>query len=556
MTCKYDQKTKSIVAISNNDNLKEKLIYQGICYWWFMDRWLYDSVNPNMISSLSKYQKILLFNQKYFQHVFLPIELGAHLLSKTLTCNQKRKQDYLNNQSNQKYIVMHSLINQWRIDSSVNDNKKRLINSYYQDIIHKLPNDIVPVMLSSDIYDAVSMISHIKKLCSVSKSSNEDINVLIRYWSVKIWIEEIQSRKYFKNIWNFLKNDKVWFQKLSICTGVEIVHLKSLIEYYLLCIIPRWVTHNLLLEKYITDIKPSVIVISHEQTFSGRSLIFLGKKHHIPTIGIQHGIIPEFHSGYLYHTQAEMPTDPLDDALSYPLPDMTLVWGEHDYNILRDKGYYPKDKILITGNQRYDNIITANEKYSRAEFCNKYNIDSATKIILWTTQSHGWSMEENISYFEEIFNAISKINSLTLIIKQHPNETIIHRNLIQNFMDKFNHIHVIVPPKEADTTELIFISDLTILKNSTSGQEAVIFHKPLIVLDFSNNPDSVYYVKEGVAVGVYEHGELKNILYYCLNSNPITTEKQDAYIRKYMYKIDGCAAKRCTDIIQAHLYHY
>lgn len=546
MPCQYNHITKSLLFMDNESNIKNLLTYEGICYWWFMDRWLYDTVTPEYAKERKTIAKIVLLINRFFPQINLLLEMCAHILSSlfiTPTC-------HIDNE-NKPYqpIFFHTFLGQWRMETE--NNISKLTNVYYQGIMHELPNNIVPVLCSSEIYGVITL--NFRNYLKIRKTVGSEMIFPISYWSIKVWKKERQAQNYFKRQWNFLnKNDK-WFQKLSLCTGVDTSLLRLLVHFWLVCCLPLWVTYNNLVEMLLVNKNPKAMLISQEQTPQGRGLLLIAKKHGIPTIGLQHGIIPEHHSGYLYHTKNDMITDNNNKMISFPIPDKTLVWGEKEYNDLIDIGFYPPDSLSIIGNPRYDKLASSSKIYSREIFCKKYKINSSKKLILWTTQSHGWSMEENNAYFDEIFYTISKLPDVALIIKQHPYESIKYYYLIQKYIKKYNHIQVIIPPKNSNTTEMIFACDLVILKNSGSGQEAVVFHKSLIVLDFSKNPDSGHYVKEGVAIGVYERGELSKKLKYCLNFTAISTEKQDAYVKKYMYKIDGDSAKRCVAIIQQYL---
>jgi len=80
--------------------------------------------------------------------------------------------------------------------------------------------------------------------------------------------------------------------------------------------------------------------------------------------------------------------------------------------------------------------------------------------------------------------------------------------------------------------------------------EAVALKKPLIVLNLSRKPDLVEYVKEGVAIGIYDKDDLKITIEKLLKDDINLVKNRDGYVKKYLYKIDGKATERIVDAIK------
>jgi hypothetical protein len=204
--------------------------------------------------------------------------------------------------------------------------------------------------------------------------------------------------------------------------------------------------------------------------------------------------------------------------------------------------------VIVTGQPRYDIVHDANSVYSKESFCRRYNIKSDNKIILWDTQSHGLSNEENTKSFEAVFGAMQKLKGATLIVKQHPAEGEEYTKIMSGYIRDYE-IDALITPKNSDTLEQIFVSDLMITRASTAAIEAVALNKPVIVLNLSGEPDPVEYVKEGVACGVYKRGDLEPAILKLLEEDPLSKSRKQ-YIRKYLYEIDGKATERVVDIIR------
>jgi|GEM_PF-1139741 len=206
------------------------------------------------------------------------------------------------------------------------------------------------------------------------------------------------------------------------------------------------------------------------------------------------------------------------------------------------------ENVIVTGLPRYDILASASKIYSKPEFLYRYNISSSHKIIHWSTQCHVLSDEENAANFAEIFGAMRYLKDVTLVIKQHPAENERYTNLIQKYVADYG-ISAIIPPKDSDTYEQLYVCDLMITKNSTTAIEAVALGKPVIILNLSGKPDIVEYVNEGVALGVYKPGCLLPAIENLLKNDSELGNKRKNYIENYLYKIDGKATERVVDII-------
>jgi surface carbohydrate biosynthesis protein len=183
--------------------------------------------------------------------------------------------------------------------------------------------------------------------------------------------------------------------------------------------------------------------------------------------------------------------------------------------------------------------------YDREQTLLKLGIDHNKKIILFTSQPV--TDEENFVLLQEIFDEFSKLSEdFHLIIKLHPAEDgRLHKNIAKNFKN-----YSII--QNIDIFEIINASDIVITYWSTTGLEAMVFGKPLIVLNLSGKPDKVDYVKEDAALGVYNKNNLSKSIMKCLDDsefNKKMIESQKKFIYKEAYKIDGHVAKRLLNIV-------
>lgn len=206
-------------------------------------------------------------------------------------------------------------------------------------------------------------------------------------------------------------------------------------------------------------------------------------------------------------------------------------------------------KVVVMGQPRYDVLTHADKIYDKSKIVSDLGLDPNKKIVLWCTQTHGQSLDENISNINAVYNTMASIkDDAQLLIKLHPDEDqkapLYHENTLYEPM---------ILKRNVDTYALLSICDLMITKNSTTAMEAVILNKPVIVLNLSGEPDRVNYVREGVALGVYNPAELSSTIKILLDDNSILNEKREEYIRKYLYKTDGKATERIVNLVKSLL---
>jgi len=204
--------------------------------------------------------------------------------------------------------------------------------------------------------------------------------------------------------------------------------------------------------------------------------------------------------------------------------------------------------LVVTGQPRYDILYHADKIYDKEKFFKKYNLNPDHKIILWTTQCHGLSEEENIKNFKTVFETMRNLKDVTLVIKQHPGEGRRYTKMIGKYLNKYK-LNAVVMPRDSDTYEQIFVCDLMMTRHSTTAMEAVALNKPVIILNLSGEPDPVEYVKEGVALGVYKEEDLKPVIERLLKDDSELAKNRKRYIEKYLYKIDGKATERVVKLI-------
>jgi hypothetical protein len=216
------------------------------------------------------------------------------------------------------------------------------------------------------------------------------------------------------------------------------------------------------------------------------------------------------------------------------------------------KGQFFNDakEIVIVGQPRYDFLRAAHDIYDRTKILENLGMDPGKLTLLWITQSHAMSEKERRETIVAVSAAVCGLGDVQLIVKPHPDED---QDFYSAELAPLLGKSCQIADKYSDTYSLLYASNLVITKDSTVGFEAVALDKPLIVLNLSGEPESVEYVKEGIAVGVYKEDDLLPALNRLLADDTELQKHREKFISDYLYRIDGRATERIANIVSKSL---
>ncbi len=537
--------------------LMELTTYNGVALWWFADVAFYN----------------YLFSQEYAdqcREAGLGRKIGANGLFRALVRLVYYISDYLF--AVIAYLVLLRFNRIKQVRSLRSEDKVILITG--EDIEWRTfyTGDRVEPVLSDQFFHAIirklnetgkyRIVSTFPIRCPYIPSIRVIINKC-KYWDVlhvpfnlffrcRIGGERSKAKHHFRKVWELLKDDKTLVSLLDLPEDPD-REIRKKIKNYFAYDRPEYVFAEFakfisMAEVMLESIRPAVIVIEDEYSVFERALIVAAKKKNVPCIAIQHGVIHELHKGYIYQT-GEISPDLSVKAPLVPTADVTAVYGQYHKELLTQAGGYPENAVVITGQPRYDRMADLDRESVRSKLIEEWRLDPSKKIVLWATQCHGISDAENKLNFHAVFGSISAIGDVQLIIKQHPGEPERYDTMIREHLEGYS-IDAHIVAKDADTLGLLAVSDLVLLKNSTTGLEAVALQKPLIVMNLGGQPDIVNYVQEGVACGVYRPEDLKPTIEQLLRDDSCLARNREEFIRKYLYRVDGKAAERVVALIE------
>ncbi len=539
--------------------LLELTTYRGVALWWFADVAFYYYLFNQEYTELGKEAgfgrkiKANKFFRAAIRRVYYLSDYFLALVAYLILLRYNRMKQIRPPRSEDKVILITGEDLEWRTFYTGDQIEPILSDQFFHTIIQKL-NESGKYRIISTYMFKYPYISSIRTL--VSKHKHWDVLhiPLNFFFRRQIGRERCEAKHHFRKVWEQLKGDQTFADLLKLPEDPD-GEIQRKIKNYFAYDRPEYVFAEFtkfisMAEVMLESIRPVVIVIENEYSVFERALVVAAKKKNIPCIAIQHGIIHELHKGYMYQA-GEISLDLSTRAPFVPTTDVTAVYGQYHKDLLTKVSSYPEDSVVVTGQPRYDRMTSLDRESTRSKLIEGWNLDPSKKVVLWTTQCHGISDSENKLNFHAVFESMSLVEDVQLIIKQHPGEPKRYDTMIREHLKGYS-IDAHIVAKDADTLGLLVVSDLVLLLNSTTGIEAVALQKPLIVMNLGGQPDVVNYVQEGVACGVYRAEDLRSVIEQLLHDDTCLARNREEFIRKYLYRVDGKATERVVALIERY----
>lgn len=523
----------SEAKVKKDKSIKDILNYENTSLWWFFYFDIYYKTRKYVVTKNNQKRNAKSFFPVFFGRSYILIKvIFRFLFGKIgeLLYNRKSKTTEI--------LVMSYPIN-WR--SATNPLLKNIkTDSMIGDVLKEVKNrKFIPIALDYDNSFGIDFKTMFEKIL-FTKGLWKPIET---YLTLDIIKTTYNACKIYDTEWRELKNNPNFIKSIQYNGSALFESLKHDFDILFKYRVFSAILYIELVKRAIEITNPKAIVITCEYCMFGRAVVIAGHIKGVPTLAIQHGVITPTHPGYIFNKE---------DKDKIILPDITCVYGQYYYDLLTKKSIYEPEQVIVTGQPRYDILHNIDKIYSKKRFMEKYGINPEHKIVLWTTQSHGLSDEENTKNLVAMFKAMQNLKNTTLIIKQHPGERKRDTKQIKQYLNAYK-INALLMDKKSNTYEQLFVCDLMITRHSTTAMEAVVLNKPVIVLNLNDGVDYAGYVKEGVAYGVYNEEYLTTTIEELLQDDSHLAENRDEYIKKYMYKIDGDASERVVDVIEKML---
>jgi UDP-N-acetylglucosamine 2-epimerase len=561
----HDQECREFVRIltttplENGQSIRQATEYDNLCLWWFADFEMIKlllGIPPHhhtdfMPAGLAFQGKLCRLPRWGFS--LLNIGFDFTRKSLLLLIQGLYEKEQLKTKNLKKPLILFNAEDlYWRSYCDPQTGQSEQTDIFFHPILkcaedHYHLNFVGTYPFVKYIYPPSEFSRATKTLVDRYKNGNIAYKSFNRYWNFRIASKEMKAGKLFRKRWKALENDPA-LKRLCVFKGVDRFGLiKKQLWFFFYILFPYIAKRLELARSLLSELNPDLLLLVNEYGHFERSLLIAAKERNIPVLAIQHGNFTPSHQGYIYHRDDISPDGAVTEPFC-PIPDLTTVWGSCFKRLLTETSAYPENKVVVTGNPGYDILSQIRESCTREDVLKPYQIDPSKKIVLWTTQSHGLTDEENQKNINAVNQAAGELPDCVFIIKQHPNEpekyTRFYESQKQSVLDNI----VIVPPK-ANILELILTCDMMMAKWSTTIIEAMAMDKDIVVLNLGSDRDRADYVRQNIAAGVYRADDLAETIRKIVDKRINLAEKRREYVHDYLYKVDAQATKRIVELI-------
>lgn len=287
-------------------------------------------------------------------------------------------------------------------------------------------------------------------------------------------------------------------------------------------------------EYVIENLSPNLLVAMEDITPIKRTICKSYKNHNIPSIIIQHGMVTKSMAGF-----GVMPLEAKVQA----------VWGLYSYNWHLERG---NKKQIITGNPSYDQIVPY--EFNKEDICNHLNLNPNKKIILITPGRFAnietkYTIEGEARLIRDLLKSLKYLTDEQIVVKLHPAYQEKYATIVSEIADEENIQILIV---KDNIWDLISICDILITFTSTTWLEAMLFDKPVLIVDTEYKEGMLDYNFGDAVINVYDKKEIvpfvKKLLYIEKCDVNLSNIKEKI-IYENAYLMDGKASDRITELI-------
>jgi hypothetical protein len=273
-----------------------------------------------------------------------------------------------------------------------------------------------------------------------------------------------------------------------------------------------------------------VVVTLGDELEAEKSLVCLANIYGIPTLSLQHEVIANPYS------------------LLPLVSEKIALWGPSSKDLLVKYGI-PNARLIVTGAPRYDFLFSKSEENKPAPVNIKprLGLKENERFIILATEPY--RLTENTKAIEILREILMKMESLRLVVKVHPTDSLrAHRRLKQR-----NRWDDVIIVKHEPIYDLIRDGEMVITVYSTRALEAIILDKPVIIFNMFDQASVIPFVSSGAAIGVRRPEELGRIIKEVMENATLRqglSQNRDKFLSEYLYLADSRSSKRVIDLIE------
>jgi hypothetical protein len=289
----------------------------------------------------------------------------------------------------------------------------------------------------------------------------------------------------------------------------------------------------------VRRLKPRMMVVAVDVSPAARALSRTLVRHGVPVLVVQHGAVSVDMGGF--HVM------PLDG-------DRQAVWGNLPREWHLQRGKAPESQV-VTGNPGFD-AMAAGRYAPSEEVRRRLGIDPEEHLILLATEwlsgtSSVVTVEDEEKFIRHTLRALKRFPDHQVVVKLHPGYQPEYEGLVRAIAEREG---IAVTLANGDLWDLLAVSDVVIISNSTVGLEAMILGRPVVVVHAFEGMEEVPYVASGAALGAASQPEeIATAVEKALRdegAREAMAQARDIFVLGYASEQDGLASKRVAQLIQ------
>lgn len=288
-------------------------------------------------------------------------------------------------------------------------------------------------------------------------------------------------------------------------------------------------------ESLIRQLKPQMLVVPEDLSPIRRATCRVFRQHGLPVLVVLEGAVSVDVGGF--HV---MPRE----------AQRIAVWGDliRDWHIKRGK---PAGSQVVTGNPGFDLIASGHHPDER-EVRRRLRLREAGGIILVATEwftgvSSGATIEDEERFFRHTLRALVQFPGFEVVVKLHPNYQATYERIVRTIAVE-EGVDVVIAKEHL--WDLLAVSDVVIVSNSTVGIEAMILGKPVVLVHTYEGVEEIPYVSSGAALGARRVEEIVSAVAASLSpEGEGRTAEARSFVHDFASLQDGRAFERVARVV-------
>lgn len=382
------------------------------------------------------------------------------------------------------------------------------------------------------------------------------LDILKKIWSLRLYLDELSFSGVpasDRRLWNVTKDimQKQVFPEQFTFEGINLWPLlRARFDYFWSTQVGELSHCIAVIKKHLLSLKAQVLAVENDTVPLERTVVTTANALGIKTIVLQHG---ETSGG-------ETGKDPMkfSDHAFIPLTAAQIaVFGCISKDFFLAKGIAPS-RVVMTGYPRFDRYFLPARYQSRDLFFKRLGIPTNKKIILYAnrpdykniyTVEYSMRFQDTEKLIRAIIEAVDRIPEAHLILKMKANEPQDPIAILDRHFGIYLRKNVSVL-YQADVPTLLNHVDLIVGSWSTMLTEALIFKKPVLVINLTGRPDPMANTEMRAAIGVYQEKDIYPTIERMLNDESFRNQnarEREEYVHNYIISHKGDGAQRFKD---------